>query len=127
MEKTDSLGADVFFECVGKNDTINLAVNAAAPEGKVKLVGNPASDISFSQNIYWKILRRQLKVSGTWNSSFTKEETDDWHYCLDLMASGKADPSNLITHRFSLDNMEEGLHIMRDKTEDYIKIMTVIE
>ena len=127
MEKTDNLGADVFFECVGKNETINLAINGAAPGGTVKLVGNPASDISFDQNTYWKILRRQLKISGTWNSSFTKEETDDWHYCLELMASGKADPSKLITHRYNLENMQEGLRIMRDKKEDYIKIMTIME
>ena len=35
-------------------------------------------------------------------------------------------PSRLISHRFSLEEMEKGLHIMRDKSEDYVKIMAVI-
>ncbi len=120
-------GPDVFFECVGKNETVSLAVDVTAPGGRVQLVGNPASDMTFEKNIYWKILRNQLTVLGTWNSSFTKAEDDDWHYCLDMIGSGRVNPSMLITHKFTLDKLEDGLAIMRDKTEDYVKIMTTFE
>ena len=123
LEKTGGMGAYAVFECVGKNETYSQAIEAAAPAGKVMLLGNPASDMALSKNIYWKILRNQLTVMGTWNSSFTGEVTDDWHYVIDKLKEGAIKPSELISHRFDLECLETGLHIMRDKTEDYVKIM----
>lgn len=122
-EKSGNYGFDVFFECVGKNETINQAVDNTAPAGKVMLVGNPHSDISFDKNTYWKILRHQLMVTGTWNSSFTHEADDDWHYVLGKLSEGKISPENIITHKFAFDELEKGLIIMRDKTEGFLKVM----
>ena len=123
MEKTGGKGVDVFFECVGKNETVLQAINMTKPAGKIMLVGNPYSDMNLEKAIYWKILRNQLTLKGTWNSSFTHESQDDWHYVLDRLKEKKVDPKKLISHRFSLEDLEKGLEIMRDKTEDYVKIM----
>lgn len=123
MEQTDGQGADVFFECVGKNETIGQAVRNTAPEGRVQLVGNPASDISFEKNIYWKILRNQLTIKGSWNSSFTHGTDDDWHYVLERLGNGKIDTERFITHSFPFAELKKGLQIMHDKEEEYIKVM----
>lgn len=122
-ERTDGAGTDRFFECVGKNETCTLAVKSSAPGGNVTLVGNPYSDMVLEKEIYWKILRNQITVTGTWNSSFIHEPEDDWSYVLGRLAEGRISPEKLISHRFSLENLEEGLHIMRDKTSEYVKIM----
>ena len=90
------------------------------------LVGNPFGDMNLDKSIYWKILRNQLTVMGTWNSAFTHEESDDWHYVLNRLEQKRIVPAKLITHRVPLDQLERGLHIMRDKTEDYVKIMSMI-
>lgn len=127
MDKTDNIGADCIFECIGKNETISRCIECAAPAGKVMLVGNPYSDMAFEKNVYWKILRNQLTVTGTWNSSFTHEETDDWHYVVDKLAKGAVKPEELISHRLSLEELEAGMKIMRDKSEDYVKVMGVLE
>ncbi|MBQ8526937.1 MAG: galactitol-1-phosphate 5-dehydrogenase [Lachnospiraceae bacterium] len=124
-ERTGGKGADVFFECVGKNETVLEALDLTAPAGKVMLVGNPHSDMELEKAVYWKILRNQLTVMGTWNSSFTGEAEDDWHYVLDMLAKGEIAPEHMITHRYGLAELEQGFHIMRDKSEDYIKIMGV--
>lgn len=160
-ERTDGAGADVFFECVGKNETLTWAIDHAAPGGRVMLVGNPFSDMNLEKSVYWKILRNQLTVTGTWNSSFSlfgKElpdqktvgteasmekqglsdadrrylrdagengPQDDWQYVLERLSVSRVCPSCLITHRFPLEELEKGFHIMRDKTEDYIKIMGI--
>lgn len=124
-ERTDGNGVDVFFECVGKNETLMEALEHAAPAGRVMLVGNPFTDMHLDKQVYWRILRAQLTVAGTWNSSFTHDPEDDWHYVLDRLASGRIDPAGLITHRFPLEGLERGLRIMRDKTEEYCKIMVV--
>lgn len=130
-ERTAQRGADVVFECVGKSGTCSDAIRLAAPGGRVCLVGNPMTDMHLEKSVYWKILRQQLQLCGTWNSSFLGEgssgrETDDWHYALDCLSKGLVCPEKLITHRFTMDGLERGLKLMRDKEEEFIKVMCVI-
>ena len=121
----NTVAANVVFECVGRQDTVAKAIEIVAPEGRVVTVGNPHSDMQFDRNIYWKILRSQLTVIGTWNSSFTKDKTDDWHQAISLLRENGKMMENIITHRLPLERLETGLHIMRDKTEIYGKILVV--
>lgn len=123
QERTNGQGVDVFFDCVGKNEIISQGIRAVAPAGRMVFVGNPYSDMKLEKDIYWQILRKQLTIRGTWNSSYTKEETDDWHYVLDRLEKGSIHPAWFISHEFSLEELEQGLHIMRDKSQDYVKIM----
>lgn len=127
MEHTDGNGTDVYFECVGKNETFAQAVDCAAPLGRICLVGNPYSDMALEKSVYWKILRNQLTVTGTWNSSFTHFENDDWNYALERVAENRIDPARLISHRFMIGELEKGMHIMRDMAQEYIKVMGIID
>ena len=122
-EQTQDAGVDIVFECVGVNESINNAVSLVRAGGQVVLVGNPAGDIGFDKQIYWKILRQQLKIYGTWNSSFTKEEEDDWHQAVKAIQAGKIRPSAQITQRFSFDRLHDGLEVMRDKAVFTNKVM----
>ena len=136
-------GADISFEAVGNEKTYEQAVELAAPGGKVCLVGNPNTDMDLKREIYWKILRNQLTLYGTWNSSFgtadisdasvastvvstrcnEADTEDDWHYVLRMLSERKISPEKLISHRYPIDALEEGFLLMRDKKEDYIKVM----
>ena len=136
-DKTGSAGVDYYFECIGRSDNYEQAVRCVSPLGNIMLVGNPASDMNLSRDIYWKILRNQLTLKGTWNSSYP----DDWIYAIERLSSWHSikevsegeskgsfamNPSSLITHRFTLDNIDTGLSIMRNKSEEYIKVMITI-
>lgn len=123
MEHTEGQGVHTFFECVGKNETLQQALDNTAPNGNVMLVGNPYSDMSLDKATYWKILRQQLRISGTWNSSFTHSENDDWNYVLKRLAEGSIQAKGLITHLLPFGELSRGLGIMKDKTEDYVKVM----
>ncbi|MFN2927366.1 galactitol-1-phosphate 5-dehydrogenase [Lachnospiraceae bacterium YH-ros2228] len=125
LDRTDGQGADIVFECVGKNETAVQAIDAAAPLGRVVFVGNPAGNMQFPRDVYWKILRNQLTVIGTWNSSFTGEENDDWHCVRRLLKEERVKPEALITQRLPMEKLEQGLRIMRNKTEEYVKVMVV--
>ena len=118
-------GADLFFECVGRHETLSCGVNSAAPSASVVLVGNPHSDMALPRDVYWKILRNQLNVFGTWNSSFTGEDTDDWHYVMRKLKTHSVSPTELISHRLTPEKLMMGLSVMRDKKEDYCKIEVV--
>ncbi len=122
-EQTDGKGVNVFFECVGKNETVAQAVRMTVPGGRIMLVGNPASDMTFPKETYWKILRNQLTVFGTWNSSFTNREDDDWHYVLERLKERRIAPTEFITHRLPFEELEKGLAVMREKKEEYGKVM----
>lgn len=126
LNRTKGAGADVVFECVGRNDTYAQVIRLTAPKGRICLIGNPFTDMMLKRDVYWKILRNQITVTGSWNSTFTHEPDDDWHYILERLQQQKVAPGQLISHRFSMENLEQGLHIMRDKTEDYIKVMVSV-
>lgn len=123
LQKFVGGGTALFFECVGKNEPLSCGVNSAAPSARVVLVGNPHSDMVLDRQTYWKILRNQITVCGAWNSSFTREDTDDWHYVIKRLEARCVSPEELISHRFSLEQLQQGLYVMRDKKEDYGKIM----
>ena len=125
MERTGGRGVDQYYECVGKSETYELAVDGTAPAGRVVLVGNPYSDMMLKKEVYWKILRNQLTILGTWNSSFTQEPGDDWHYVLERLAQGRIAPAGMISRRFALAELRKGLELMRDKREDYVKVMGI--
>ena len=137
--KDKAKGVDIYFECVGSNESISYALQTMGFESRLILVGNPKSDMTFSRDIYWNILRNQIKLIGIWNSSYSqyvnsKSDTDeediildDWHYVLKLLESGRLEPEKLISHRYAIDDLEAGLIIMRDKLEDYTKVMMVNE
>ena len=129
QDKTNGSGIDLYFECVGTNSSLCYGINASAPEGVIVTVGNPAGDMLLRRNEYWKILRNQLVILGTWNSSFKGcagadgTSIDDWHYAISRVSDGRVRPAELITHRLSLDELDRGLLMMRDKTQSYCKVM----
>lgn len=132
QNRTQGNGADVVFECIGKKDTIAQSIDLAAAGGSVCMVGNPQSDVVLPRDAYWKILRRQLRITGTWNSSFdisggtdelSAEKNTDWKYVLQLLTDQRIRPEQLISHRLKLEELTRGLLIMRDKSEDYLKVM----
>lgn len=126
LEKTDGKGADTIFECVGKNDSISFAIDHTAASGTVILIGNPHDEtIRFERDVYWKILRRQLTVRGTWNSSFRHETDDDWNCVIRMLDKGSIIPEKLISERLPLHRLDEGLQLMHEKLREYCKVMIV--
>ena len=126
--RTGGKGTDVFFECVGRNQTVSWAVDMAAPGGRICLTGNPDTDMALEKAGYWKILRNQIQITGTWNSSFFRnpaEDVTDWEYALGLLERKRIVPERLISHRLPLEGLDGGLRIMKNKSEDHLKIMTV--
>ena len=131
VKKVTGGGADYYFECIGLPESYSQAIKCTGPLGKVMMLGNPKADMNLDRDIYWKILRNQMTLKGTWNSSFPGFDStgnDDWRYVLERLDKWQGgemffDPESLITHRFALDRLEDGLDIMRNKTEEYIKIM----
>ena len=52
-------------------------------------------------------------------------QPDDWRYVLKLLEEKRIAPAKLITHKYPLKELEKGFLVMRDKSEDYVKVMGV--
>ncbi len=55
---------DFVLEAVGSPTAISTAITMTSPGGNLILMGNPSGDILLKQDIYWKILRKQLHLFG---------------------------------------------------------------
>jgi len=114
---------DIVLEAVGSNSSIDKAINITKSGGHLVVMGNPEGDVVLNKNTYWKILRKQLQVSGTWNSSYEKDRKCDWTEVRDALANKDIEASSLITHLFSGYDLEKGLSLMNDHKEPYCKVM----
>ena len=112
------------LEGTGASAALNNAVRALLPHGHLVLMGNPFGDMCLERSVYSEVLRREIHMIGTWNSSYN-DRVNDWTAVADAMASGTMVFEPLITHRYTLDRCNEALEMMRDKKEFFTKVTFV--
>ena len=117
---------DGVIEAVGSNASINQAIKLVKTFGKVILVGNPYEDVLLEKNIYWKILRKQLQVMGSWNSSYGTK-VNDWHNVIDYMKTKKIPFEKLITKEYSLEESHEAFEFLQNNSNVAFKVVFKIE
>ncbi len=116
---------DAVLEAVGSQSAIAKSINLAKAGGRIVFMGNPECDITLKQDTYWRVLRKQLLVTGTWNSSYEVGTSCDWTEVKDALAQHSICVSNLISHVFTQEKLMDGLQLMREHKEPYCKVMTV--
>ena len=114
---------EVVIEGAGAGASYENAVGAAKAFGTVVLMGNPAGEMTVSQKGYSDILRKELVMKGTWNSSYSSLR-NDWKNSLQYMK--KLDISCLVSHRFGLGECGMAFEIMRARSEFHNKVMFII-
>jgi L-iditol 2-dehydrogenase len=119
-------GADMALEAAGVSAALECSLKSVKPFGKIVLMGNPAGKMELSQKGYWEILRKQLTLKGTWNSSYT-DFKNDWQLAVSCMERGILQLEKLITHRFPLSDYGRAFELARQKSEFYVKIMFITE
>lgn len=112
---------DRVIEAVGSEAALAESIQLTAPGGRLVLMGNPDGPRTLSQDTYWRILRKQLTLTGTWNSSFGNEDSD-WRKAVEAMSRGTLQSDRIVTHQLSAGELSEGLEVVRNRTELYCKI-----
>jgi L-iditol 2-dehydrogenase/galactitol-1-phosphate 5-dehydrogenase len=111
LEATGGLGADCVLEAVGLPLTFLQALRCAARFGQVVFLGNIHGKLELGEQDVSSILRRELRIQGTWNSRFHPAGHNDWTTVLEFMARERSlRIAELISHTPSL---EEGPEIFR--------------
>lgn len=113
---------DVVFEAVGSNESMKNCILMAKNSGTIVAVGNPKDDFKLEKDVYWKILRRQLTLKGTWNSEYS-DDNNDWKEVSQLMKKKDFPFEKLITNVFKLEDHEEAFNLLSNKNKFKTKIM----
>ena len=123
-ELTEGKGSDVTVEGTGVSAAFESCMKVAGTFGKVVLMGNPIKEMTLSQKAYWEILRKQLKLLGTWNSSYN-EMKNDWKKAVNAMP--QLDLKRLITHHFDFADCNKAFLMMKNQSEFFVKVLFVNE
>ena len=116
---------DIVLEAVGSNIAIAKAINITKAAGTLVLMGNPEQNINLPQDTYWRILRKQLHVIGTWNSVYEHNSTCDWSEVKTALNNKSIMTEHLISHTFEQEELKKGLELMHKHKEPYCKVMTI--
>ena len=93
MELTDGLGADVSFEAVGVQQTFELATELIRPCGRVANIGVHGAPVTLHLETLWI---RDITVTTGLVDTYTIPRL------MNLVASGRLDPTIFATHRYGL-------------------------
>jgi Zn-dependent alcohol dehydrogenase len=99
-------GSDYAFECLGRPETIELAMRIIAPGGTAVLVGMAAPDADVHLPAL-ELTTREKTVTGSWYGSVVPER--DFPVLAGLLADGELDLSPLIARTIELDEINDAL------------------
>ena len=102
-EHTDGLGADVIIICIGVPGLVNDAFELARLGGRINVFAGLANEgwAEVEANL---IHYNQLEVTGV-----TGARRSDYEVALRLIESGRVDVSQMVTHRFPLEDAAEAI------------------
>jgi alcohol dehydrogenase len=109
MELTGGKGVDVAIEAVGVPATFSICQRILAPGARLANVGVHGKPVDLQLQDLWI---RNISIStGLVNTNTTP-------MLLNVVQSGKIDPSRLITHRFSLAEIEAAYEVFANAAQE---------
>jgi L-iditol 2-dehydrogenase len=113
--KKEPLGLDVVFECCGKQEALDQAVEVLKPGGMLVVTGIPEFD-------RWSLSaetarRREISIQ------FIRRQVDCVEPALSLMNSGKINVDRMITHRFPFVKTKEAFDLVAGYKDGVMKAM----
>lgn len=114
----------IVVEASGSAQALVDALGLVQKKGRVLILGNQERDIVLRPGDFGHILRKELIVFGSWNSSFTSFDSD-WKRVLDLATAGRVSLAPLISHRIRLEEAPAFLLEMREKRFPHVKAVLV--
>jgi 2-desacetyl-2-hydroxyethyl bacteriochlorophyllide A dehydrogenase len=115
-EFTDGMGADVVIDFVGRRKTIENCISCAGKGGRIVVVGISSEELQISP--YSTIIGKEIEIVGV--NDHLKSELRS---LIDLTSSRKLDLSSSITHRVKLEEVNEGIRILRNNAGQPLRVV----
>ena len=122
-ELTGGEGVDIAIEFAGNKITHVQAVASCKKNGEVVYGGITYDDVTYPNKVIQAILRGELTIHGSWNSSINPLPINEWKSGLEFMSTGQMNVNPLITHRVRLEDCKEVFEMMFNRTEVFTKVL----
>ncbi len=122
MEQTEGSGVDFAVEACGLPLTFLQSIKSVKNFGEVLFMGNISGTFKIEENDFSKILRKELKIYGTWNSKVTPRGNDDWSTVLKYMGN-ELIVEPLISHTPHISEGREVFDRLRSKKEFFNRVV----
>ena len=116
MELTDGEGADIVIEAIGTTETFEQAFTLVKRGGRIVQYGF-CPEGQKAAVIPFEILSKELTIVGSWVNPYT------YPRAIKLLDSGKVKVWHLITNRLKVEDIEQGIQLMYDRPEGFMKAM----
>jgi threonine dehydrogenase-like Zn-dependent dehydrogenase len=115
MELTNGVGADMVVECTGQPGPAAEAMEMVRKNGRISYNGVYQQPVTLPLNkiVQWNLLITGPKAEGMWSLE----------RAIPLMADGRLDVKPLITHRFSLDEINAAFATFTGRVGGAIKVI----
>jgi threonine dehydrogenase-like Zn-dependent dehydrogenase len=106
-------GMDAVFECCGDQEALDQAIQLLKPGGRLYIIGIPESDeITFDISA---LRRKEILIQNVRRQNQCLPEAIQW------IEENRFGIDHLITHRFSLDQIQEAFDLVSDYRDNVIK------
>lgn len=126
MERTGGRGVDIAVEASGLPVTLQQAVTVAATFGQVLLLGDVSGDVTLPRELVSSVLRREVRILGTWNSKIAPAGHSEWEMVVDHVARGDLRVAPLISHAPSLAEAPDVFEDLLQRRTWYNKVVFAV-
>lgn len=85
---TDNRGFDMVYETAGAIQTMQQAFEIAANKAHICFVGTPKKEITFSNQMWELLNRKEFWLTGSWMSYSKEFPGDEWRVAVELIKDG---------------------------------------
>lgn len=110
-------------ETAGAAATQRQSIEIAGKNAAVVLVGTPSADLTLPSATVGQILRKELLVRGSWMSYSAPFPGSEWSDAVRILGDRNIDAESLISHEYSLADIEDGFEVMRERDVRRLKVM----
>jgi L-iditol 2-dehydrogenase len=123
----ENRGIDYVFETAGVTFTQKLSLDIVANKGTVCFIGTPTADLNLSPPIFEKILRKELKLTGSWMSYSAPFPGKEWMLTADALARKVLKCETMIHEKFALSDVDDAFDLYRKHIPMSGKVLLVNE
>lgn len=119
-------GVDAAVEASGLPATLLQTLEATAPRGQVLILGDLKGDVTIPRALISSLIRRELTVYGTWNSTVAPAGHSEWDMVVDAIATGRIAVDPLISHAAPLERAPELFAELLEKRQWSNKVLFAV-
>ncbi|CAA7601119.1 Alcohol dehydrogenase GroES-like domain protein [Acididesulfobacillus acetoxydans] len=105
IRKLTGGGAEIAFECIGNPKTMESAFSSVRNGGRLVIVGYTEHTMTLNAS---RVMYREMEVIGSLGCPLT-----EYPKVIELVRTGKLQVETMVSRRFSLDQINEGLDFVR--------------